>query len=79
MTPPPPANTVVVDARYLLPPEPMERTLEALERLAPGQHILLLLHREPFPLYQVLAQRGFTHQTQLGDDGTFAITITRAP
>ena len=72
-------HAVVVDVRYLLPPEPMERALEALSLLGPGQHLLLLIHREPFPLYQLLEARGFSHAAQLHGDGTFTITIRRAP
>ena len=33
----------VIDGRDLLPPEPMELTLAALDALEPGQELLLLL------------------------------------
>jgi hypothetical protein len=32
----------------------MERTLTALDELQEGQDLLLLLYREPFPLYGIL-------------------------
>jgi len=68
----------VLDARDLPPPEPMQRTMEALAGLAPGGELVLLLYREPFPLYAVLAREGFTHRTELADDGTYSIHIRRA-
>ena len=67
-----------IDARGLLPPEPMELTLAALDEIGPGQEIVLLLYREPFPLYQILQQNGFDHRTELQDDGTFEIHIFHA-
>ena len=58
-----------IDARGLEPPEPLQRTLEALESLGPEERLRLLLHREPFPLYAILRERGYTHQaTRLADD-----------
>lgn len=68
----------VLDARDLPPPEPMERTLAALRGLAPGAELVLLLYREPFPLYAVLAREGFTHRTELAPDGTYSIRIRHA-
>jgi Uncharacterized conserved protein (DUF2249) len=67
----------VVDARGLPPPEPLERTLDALDLLSgPGDAVVLLLHREPYPLYDILARNGFRHATRSRDDGTVEIRIT---
>lgn len=68
----------IVDARGLMPPEPLELTLEALDGLAADEEVLLLLYREPVPLYQILKQNGFTHRTTTREDGTFEIHITHA-
>lgn len=58
-----------LDARYLEPPEPMQQALAALDTLKPGERLRMLLHREPFPLYAILRERGFMHRTtQLPDD-----------
>jgi hypothetical protein len=65
----------VVDGRGLLPPEPMQRTLEALADLPSGGSVVLLLHREPFPLYDLLDGRGFRHKTVERRDGTFEVHI----
>ena len=75
---PKPIDEILVDARWLEPPEPMEKVLQALTHLRPGQSIRLLLHREPFPLYPILAERGYRHITQLATDGSYAILILEA-
>lgn len=69
----------VIDARELLPPEPMVRVLAALPGLGPGEALTLLLYREPFPLYAVLQERGFAWRTTLADDGTYTIEIRPGP
>ena len=71
------AHAYVVDARWLEPPEPMERVLAVLPRLAPGEALLLKLHREPYPLYAMLDARGLRHETRPLPDGTFDIVIRR--
>lgn len=72
---PTPVNEILVDARWLEPPEPMIKVLETLDLLRPGQSIRLLLHREPFPLYQLLAERGYRHAARMEADGTYVILI----
>ena len=72
-----PKSKHVVDARYLEPPEPFVRTMELLDTLAPGERMLLLLFREPHPLYRVLQKNGYSHETELLADGTFEILIWR--
>ncbi len=72
-----PAVERLIDAREMEPPEPLERTLEALDELQPGQRVRLLLPREPFPLYGILDRYGWRHETQQQPDGTFVILIWR--
>lgn len=67
----------ILDARDMEPPEPMERTLEALDALLPGQRLRLLLPREPYPLYGILNRHGYRHRTEPQPDGHFAILIWR--
>ena len=71
-------DDILVDARWLEPPEPMERVLRALALLRPDQAIRLLLHREPFPLYTLLAERGYRHDTTMQADGSYVILIRPA-
>ncbi|MBU3697519.1 DUF2249 domain-containing protein [Dechloromonas sp.] len=72
-----PKTPNVVDARYMEPPEPFVQTMEMLDRLQPGEKMLLLLFREPHPLYKILRQNGHDYETELTADGTFEILISR--
>ena len=65
----------LVDARGMEPPEPFERTMEALDSLPRGKKVLLVLRREPFPLYRALELNGFVWKTTRLDDGTFEILM----
>ncbi len=71
-----PACTVI-DGRGLEPPEPFVRTMAALDAMGAGESVLLLLPREPHPLYQALERQAFLHQTQRTVDGVFEIRIWR--
>lgn len=73
----PPA--VVIDACAMMPPEPMERTLEGLDRLAPGEELLLIIPRQPGPLFDVLVNNGYAYSVAARDDGIFEITIRQDP
>ena len=70
-----PIDEILVDARGLEPPEPMEKVMQTLALLRRDQSIRLLLHREPFPLYSILAERGYGHDTRLEADGSYVILI----
>lgn len=72
---PKPLDDILIDARGLEPPEPLEKVMQTLARLRPGQSIRLLLHREPFPLYPLLAERGYRHATRMEADGSYVILI----
>jgi TusA-related sulfurtransferase len=68
-----------IDARGLEPPEPFERAMEALCDLQPGDEIVLILDREPRPLYRVLDRNGYVWVTAHHDDGRFEIVIRERP
>ncbi len=53
---------VVLDVRGLEPPEPMVRTLEALEQLPEGKALLQINARVPQMLLPLLADRGFAYE-----------------
>lgn len=55
-------DMVVLDVRGLEPPEPMVRTLEALEQLPRGKALLQINARVPQMLLPLLAERGFAYQ-----------------
>jgi uncharacterized protein (DUF2249 family) len=67
--------SIVIDARDLEPPEPFERVMEALCDMQPGDDVVLVLTREPFPLYRVLERNGYAWQATGFDDGRFEIRI----
>lgn len=69
-------SSAALDVRGLEPPEPFMRILKALTD-APDQPLRVLIHREPFPLYDVLAQQGFAHRSRALEDGGFEILIER--
>ncbi len=71
-------DEILIDGRDLEPPEPMLRVLAALDAAQPGQTVRLLLPREPLPLYPLLAQRGWRHDTVAQADGNYVIHIRRA-
>jgi TusA-related sulfurtransferase len=69
---------VDVDARGLEPPQPMLRILEALAALAAGATLRARTDRRPMHLYPLLAERGFTAETEEQTDGSFVTHIRRA-
>jgi uncharacterized protein (DUF2249 family) len=57
-----PEDVVVLDVRGLEPPEPMVRTLAALEELPAGATLVQLNVRVPQFLLPLLEERGFQHE-----------------
>lgn len=68
---------VELDVRELEPPEPMQLALAAIAVLGAGEKLRMLHHREPYPLYTILEQRGFSHRTTELADGSYEILIWR--
>jgi uncharacterized protein (DUF2249 family) len=69
--------SALIDGREMQPPEPLERTLDALEQLPDGDELTLLLDCEPRPLYNILCRDGYAWNEQVLDDGTHEIRIRR--
>lgn len=70
-------DVVVLDVRGLEPPEPMVRTLEALERLPPGGTLVQLNVRVPQFLLPKLEERGFTWEIREQDEDLVRLFIRR--
>ncbi len=70
--------TKTIDVRELAPPGPFEVALQAIAELGGDDELVLLHRREPFPLYDVLADLGFTHHVERLE-GDFRIVIRRRP
>jgi hypothetical protein len=68
-------SEILVDARGLEPPEPFERVMEAIADMGADDTVLMLLEREPYPLYRVLDRNGYAYHTTYRDDGVFEIRI----
>lgn len=68
---------MILDNRGLQPPEPMMRTLAALDELESGQSLTIINDRRPMFLFEELEQRGYSFQTTERDDGGFEILITK--
>ncbi|OGS98442.1 MAG: hypothetical protein A3F73_09425 [Gallionellales bacterium RIFCSPLOWO2_12_FULL_59_22] len=66
-----------LDVRGLPPPEPFENIVRALPALSGNDTLQVLIHREPFPLYEMLRDAGYAWQTTALADGDFKILITR--
>lgn len=66
---------VQIDGRQMAPPEPMEKVLLALSLRRPGQRVRLLIHRRPYPLYELLDAQHLPHSTCELGDGNFEVTI----
>lgn len=67
----------LIDGRDMLPPEPLERALAALDTMAPGEELVLLLHCEPLPLYAILERGGHRYHAARCSDGSNEIHIKK--
>ncbi|HZP93063.1 MAG TPA: DUF2249 domain-containing protein [Burkholderiales bacterium] len=69
----------VLDCRGLEPPEPLECVLEAISRLGADEQVLMLIDREPRPLYRILRENRYDFRTELNERGWFEVLIWRSP
>lgn len=69
---------IFLDLCGLVPPEPMERVLDALANLGPQQQVRMLIDREPRPLYRILERNAYRFEAGMRGDGLFEILIAQA-
>jgi TusA-related sulfurtransferase len=69
--------TTLLDNRGLKPPEPMVRTLEALERLEPGRTLTIHNDRVPVFLFPKLLERGAAYEVEEQPDGSAKVHISK--
>src|SRR5699024_6204625 len=62
----------------LVPPQPMVRTLKALDKMDQGDTLSIINDRRPMFLYEELDERGYVHETEAQEDGSSKITITKS-
>lgn len=72
-----PGQEHVLDTRHLEPPEPMLLALQALEHLAQGDRLRVLLDREPYPFYGLLRDAGWQYDGCQFEDGHVEVLIWR--
>ena len=70
-------NVDQVDARGLMPPEPLVRILAALEALPAGRTLRAITDREPCHLFGEAEQRGFRHTSAAQPDGSWVTVLDR--
>lgn len=66
---------ISIDVCGLMPPEPLERVLDALSTMKKGQKLRMLIDREPLPLYRILQNNGYAYSTQQLPNHLFQILI----
>ncbi|MEY2161235.1 MULTISPECIES: DUF2249 domain-containing protein [Pseudomonadota] len=67
-----------LDLRHLEAPEPMVRALDAANRLAPGEAVVIVAPRLPRPLLMELAHLGFDAEPEAPQaDGSVRVVIRR--
>ncbi len=64
----------LLDVSDLPAPEPLERTLDALQELPSGDRLMLRHRRQPYPLYDLLRRMGYRWEVS-GTDGDWRILI----
>ncbi|SDQ88114.1 DUF2249 domain-containing protein [Virgibacillus salinus] len=69
---------MIIDNRGLEPPQPMMRTLKTLDKMEYGTSFSIINDRRPLFLYEELNDRGYQHDTEEQEDGSFKITITKS-
>jgi len=72
-------TTIMLDVRADIQNgrEPLGRILQAVGRLKDSEQLLLIAPFEPTPLYAVLGQRGFAHQSKPTAAGDWEVLFTR--
>lgn len=73
------SGIVELDVRGLVPPEPMLRTLAALDALLPGQQLVQVNARVPQLLLPILAERGFACDVDESNADRVLVRIWRPP
>lgn len=57
--------------------DPFNKIMVAVKSLKPGEALEVTAPFEPFPLYDVMESKGFTHSSKANPDGSWKVTFTR--
>jgi uncharacterized protein (DUF2249 family) len=55
--------------------EPFDRIMQAVASLGAGEELVIINLFEPVPLYGVLGQQGFSHETTRTPEGDWRVTF----
>ena len=66
-----------LDVCALQPCEPVGVVLDALDQLAPGDQLRLVIDSEPFPLYRILSNKAYAYCASAIADTLYEVTIWR--
>lgn len=72
-----PERLLSLDLRSLLAPAPFERALAAADALGRGEGVELLTPRMPFPLIELLGERGLQVSAERLPDGSARVSVRR--
>jgi uncharacterized protein (DUF2249 family) len=70
--------TIELDCREMLPPEPLERVMAALDEIRDGDELVLLINMQPVPLFNILRRYGYIWEECDGPGGSLKYRITRS-
>lgn len=66
---------IALDVCALMPPEPMERILAALDGVAAPDRLAVLIDREPHPLLRLLTRSNHRYAISERADGRYDLLI----
>ena len=70
--------TIDLDVRGMQAPEPLERVLENLDRLGPGDCLRVKINCRPVPLFRILERNGYVYDEKPGAESLLEIEIRQA-
>ena len=68
---------ITVDCRELVPPEPMVKVLEAVEKMGKDEAVLMLHRKKPTLLFPRLKEKGLDFELTDKDDENIELLIWR--
>ena len=71
------ADGVHIEVRGLAPPAPFVQIIRLIESLPVASAIIVHHDRDPLPLYDELAQRGWSARPIEGDAGEFRLRLAK--
>lgn len=70
-------SAIFLDVSALEAPQPLQRALDALSQLTPGDYLHFHHRMRPCHLYGYLAEQGFASDTRLDENGNCEVFIWR--